>query len=581
MTQSYSKELLPLAKAILRSLPGQTSNAVLSALDGCHDDMLQIKVDPHKFTDTEAFAVDYQAVSLLSKWDGWSFDLDPAEEALKVFFAGEERNKQINLNGYDRNWSSRFREPRALGTRYEAIISIAKRKMLALLGDFSWDLIYPLLGFSGGASTRLPRRSGDPAFKFTGKPEVTQKARLLAICDIWSCPLWREYMLEHHGSDPELWVTVVGGSRLDLVDKNAKTKRVINIEPDMNMRFQKGIGRYFRKCLRRVGINLNDQTRNQMLAYLGSITGEIATLDLENASGSICQRIVWDLFSRDWAEAMDLVRCSGCYIDGPKGTKIWHEFSMWSSMGNGYTFEMESLIFWAICSAVAEAHGEVDRRLSVYGDDIIVPTSLAEPVISVLGYCGFRTNEKKTFYYGAFRESCGKHYFNGVDVTPIYWKAMEGTTLDGCLIANSYAEWADKHQGVASNKVFNYLTQKASKLHGPKPDMIPDGFGLKAGIITHWDNARPWTTSNLSSRPLAYVFDVLRFIPEDVETPELGRYMAVLESPVDSVEPNPYERKLARKGKMRSVRMRDPAWVDPERSGFLYLTPETHRMLCR
>jgi hypothetical protein len=575
MAQPSAQQLLPLGKAILRSLQSPVAQRVLDALEGDHDSMLNISVSPHGYTSADVFGRDYMAVSLLSKWDGWKLSVDPETKAMSVFMEGEARNREINRNGYDPRWSSVYTEGRALGTRYEAICQIAKRIISDVLPPFSWDLIYPLVGFSGGASTRLPRRFGDPSFKYQGKPETTQKCKILAICDIWSSPLWREAMQSEHGNDPDDWVVVVGGSRLDLVEKNAKTKRVINIEPDMNMRWQKGIGRYFRRALRKVGVNLNSQALNQYLAYIGSIDGTLATIDLENASGSISQRVVWDHFPTDWAEAMDLVRCSGCYL--PDGT--WHQFEMWSSMGNGFTFELESLLFWALAKATRIAYGELDKRLSVYGDDIVVPTSLAEPLIGVLGYCGFRTNVQKTFYYGAFRESCGKHYFLGEDVTPVYWKRLDATTLDGCLIANSYVEWATRFPSVASNDLYNYLVAKAARLHGPKPGLVPDGYGLKSGIIATWDNARPWTTSNLCSRPLAYVFTTLSFTAMESEQPEYGRYLSCLETPPDTLEPSPYERKLARKGKMRAKRTYDPAWIDPVRTGSLYVTRKTQRLL--
>jgi hypothetical protein len=91
------------------------------------------------------------------------------------------------------------------------------------------------------------------------------------------------------------------------------------------------------------------------------------------------------------------------------------EYEKISSMGNGATFELETAIFWAISSSVA-------GDSVVYGDDIIVPTEHAPEVIELLEFCGFKCNPKKTFVSGPFRESCGGHYFQGVDVTPPYFR---------------------------------------------------------------------------------------------------------------------------------------------------------------
>jgi hypothetical protein len=95
-------------------------------------------------------------------------------------------------------------------------------------------------------------------------------------------------------------------------------------------------------------------------------------------------------------------------------------------MGNGFTFELESLIFWALTRATFEASvikDRGDRRLcAVYGDDIICPQEMAWYLTTVLNYCGFSVNLDKSFYEGNFFESCGKHFFYGVDVTPVYQK---------------------------------------------------------------------------------------------------------------------------------------------------------------
>jgi len=98
----------------------------------------------------------------------------------------------------------------------------------------------------------------------------------------------------------------------------------------------------------------------------------------------------------------------------------WHVLEKFSSMGNGYTFELETVIFSAITAAVHEmVTGEaakLHQNVFVYGDDIICKTDVSLDVIAALRWFGFSLNERKSFVSGPFRESCGGDYFNGVPV---------------------------------------------------------------------------------------------------------------------------------------------------------------------
>ena len=181
------------------------------------------------------------------------------------------------------------------------------------------------------------------------------------------------------------------------------------------MFFQKGIGGTMRERLRRIGINLNDQSLNQRLALKGSITGELATIDLSSASDSVSLGLVDFLIPEDWREAIGVTRSHFCQLPGGSFACL----KKVSSMGNGFTFELESLIFYALAKAVYPT-GKTGRDISVYGDDIIVPTAGVGQLVDLLKFCGFSTNVEKSFWSGPFRESCGKHYFRGHEVTPLY-----------------------------------------------------------------------------------------------------------------------------------------------------------------
>jgi hypothetical protein len=254
--------------------------------------------------------------------------------------------------------------------------------------------------------------------------------------------------------------------KLVCVPKNAKTDRTIMVEPLLNSFFQKGIGSYMRsRLLHYADLNLQDQTRNQLLAKAGSIDGHLATVDLSSASDTVSYELVAQLLPDDWFELLSSLRTG--YIVAPQffGSKQF-EIEMFSTMGNAFTFELESLIFWALTREVC-AHLHVSsQEVSVYGDDIICPTEVYPFLTEVLTYCGFIVNTDKSYSTGNFRESCGKDYLHGFDIRPFYVKSRISDrnlySIHNFLIRNLEFELA--------NFVKGYVNQ-AEILYGP------DGYG--------------------------------------------------------------------------------------------------------
>jgi hypothetical protein len=223
---------------------------------------------------------------------------------------------------------------------------------------------------------------------------------------------------------------VVRGCRVTTVPKSAKTERTIAIEPTANQFLQGGIGNYIRRRLKRTGIDLNDQTHNQNGAR-DALIRQFATVDLKAASDTVSRELVYELLPFDWARTMDCLR-SKEYLS-PKGE--WHTFEKFSTMGNGFTFELETLIFWALSKAVLEIEGLTEQVL-VYGDDIVIHEAAVPLLKEVFAFCGFTINTEKTHFASAFRESCGKHYFMGFDVTPIYQKEVPDVLEEVYRLAN-------------------------------------------------------------------------------------------------------------------------------------------------
>lgn len=449
------------------------------------------------------FMADYQAYSLLRKSRVSYFGMEPpseeqlVSEAVSGFLMVEKRCAYFNRVGYIPGTapSSDMLVP-------EVVFQTARQKIKGLLGVFDLDEFATHIDFSSGASTRLRKADAAIPVKFTGKPHVTRQCALLAVSLMWHFEPWRLYCQERFGreSDPTTWVTVVEGSEYFTVPKTATSLRGAAKEPELNMLCQKGIGSMIRRRLKRVRIDLDDQTRNQYLAGCGSRTGSLATIDLESASDSVSLRLVQDLLPPEWYRFIEMTRSEKILL--PDGRL--HTLEKVSSMGNGFTFELESLIFWALSAAVVDLSMVEDRRIGVYGDDIIVHHSCAPDLVNVLAYCGFSCNNEKTWISGPFRESCGSHFFNGVDVTPFYIKEDLDELGNRYHLVNQLNEWMYRYQLVRSTCVefHNYVVRQC--LRRQDVVYVPPHMDSKTGIYPPSASHVPGLVFSLKSSGYIY-----------------------------------------------------------------------------
>lgn len=217
-----------------------------------------------------------------------------------------------------------------------------------------------------------------------------------------------------------------------LVPKTMKGPRVIVEEPCHMQYIQQGVLHVMSEVLReRRFRHLYDafawdsQEPNRDLARFGSISGAYATIDLSEAS----DRVSLDLASLLLDSAPYLrsvvLACRSESVRLPDG-KI-HRLSKFASMGSSLCFPIESMVFFVIASiAQAESHAVAPSvlrktlkygRLRVYGDDIIVPETVAQSALYWLETYGLKVNVEKTFTSGLFRESCGSDWYQGYDVS--------------------------------------------------------------------------------------------------------------------------------------------------------------------
>lgn len=236
----------------------------------------------------------------------------------------------------------------------------------------------------------------------------------------------------------------VRGNRFTTVPKDASKDRGICIEPTANIFLQLGVGDVLKHRIRRAGVDLlHAQPVHQLMACWASRTGSHATIDLSSASDTVAMSLVKYLLPHDWFELLSTLRSPFTFLQGK-----WVRLEKFSSMGNGYTFELETLIFASLAHACGAGDFGID--FTVFGDDIIVPTGVASDLLALLGYCGFVPNKNKTFTAGYFRESCGGDYFNGFPVRAHNLEREPSSPEEWISLANGLARLGRRDLGRAS-----------------------------------------------------------------------------------------------------------------------------------
>lgn len=385
--------------------------------------------------------------------------LDPEQTAIKKFIAAERRCRRVNLRFANSNrFYKRFH-------RYEPYLNAARRWIRWVIGEEPpLPKIYSMCDFGPGAAIGCNGDATSLARKLLAERwTVTRSAVPYALGALWANAQVREWLLSQlhpekavYTVDPSLFkamvlskLELVEHNNISMVHKDAESMRAIASEPSLNGFLQKGAGEFIAACLRQCGQDLRNQLRNQLKARAGSIftVAEIpyVTLDLSSASDMLALLVCKLLLPPAWFEFLIQLRVqNGRFKDGREIS-----YSKMSSMGNGFTFPLETLIFSSICHAAAVVSGQ-KPDFSVYGDDIIVRQDLALIVVELLNLVGFKVNRKKSYFHGPFRESCGADWMEGVDVRPIVLDkplssleelfSIHNATLRNPLVASIFTE---------------------------------------------------------------------------------------------------------------------------------------------
>lgn len=269
--------------------------------------------------------------------------------------------------------------------------------------------------------------------------------------------------------------SIVSGSRCSFVPKTSRTSRMICVEPLLNSYYQLGLATILEDRMREFfGINLSTQPLvNHQLARRGSVDGSLATIDLSSASDSISLGLCEWLLPEWFFETLLQLRSRTTDINGSPVALY-----MMSTMGNGFTFPLQTIIFSSVlkaCASVFSASG--CGTWSCFGDDLICHSSIYDRVVHYLGKLGFTINASKSFHEGPFRESCGADWFYGQPVRPVYIRKLDGPH-DILVAINQLNEWS-AYTGITLCNTVSYLL---SRLPGKFKSPVPFAENMDSGI---------------------------------------------------------------------------------------------------
>jgi hypothetical protein len=367
--------------------------------------------------------------------------------------------------------------------------------------------------------------------------------------------------------DEELDVLEPGSEmpvRVITVPKTLKTPRIIAVEPAAMQYAQQSLLRAILDSFREDGflsrvIGFDDQDPNREMARSGSLSGDLATLDLSEASDRVSNQHVLALFEGypHLSAAIQATRSRKADVPGHGVLRL----AKYASMGSALCFPVEAMVFLTVIFLGIErelsaplSRKELIRLFSeqvrVFGDDLIVPRDYVLSVCDALSDFGHKVNVSKSYWTGRFRESCGREYYDGQDVSIVKVRQCFPTRrqdASGVIAAVEFrnqAYWAGLWQ--TARWMDNYIRD----------------------LIHHFPNVAP--TSPLLGREsaLGYEFETLN---PNTHSPLTKGYFVRAKAPLDHLEgPGALLKCLVRNGESRFALSVEP------RQSVLPNADETH-----
>lgn len=448
----------------------------------------QLRCEPTDYQDAEAYFRDAMCVNLFRKCKLPS-GVDTEKAAKADFIVSEHQCARTNAwftNDFDH----------LVDDERDAVFEILRvwrKDVRWVLGALPMEVDFL---FSQGATLNDRGKLTTAPDKMSGRPSIYSDS-LDVIKPFWHQTSWARSLEKErpYCMEPE----VKPGNRFFTVPKDGKTDRGCAVEASLNVSAQLGVARVMRRRLRRLSIDIEHaQDKHRLLARRASRDGSLATIDMSRASDTVARLLVKAVLPGDWYDLLNALRAKHTMCDGKR---LYLE--KFSSMGNGFTFELETLLFASLARSVCRLMGEDPNAVSAFGDDLIVPGRASENVLWALRMFGFTPNPTKTFAKGPFRESCGGDYFDGVPVRAHFLKELPNEPQHWMALANGI-----RRVGLASGSpgsrwdwllpawlaVLDAIPSDLRRLRGP----------VELGDIVVHDVESAWSLSNSRSHVRAY-----------------------------------------------------------------------------
>jgi hypothetical protein len=331
--------------------------------------------------------------------------------------------------------------PEPMSRRVSLVIHLSAEICHRILGEFSFDEWFDSCSFGKRAAYKLPRRNAYLDERvYTSSGTALQKAAYNA-CLSRDVHLLRAVRSEKRSRQ------TVDRIRATSVPKSFKSARIIAPDTILGGFLSRGIGNVIRRKLEEeTHIDLaKQQERHRRWAQKASVTGHYATIDMSKASDSFTWRHIECIVPKSWHHALSCVRVPTVEV----GNDLI-PLTSYMLMGSGHTFPLQTLLFYTLAEATRSLLN-CRGRVSVYGDDIMIPVAMSSQFIVVMSELGFTINSEKSFYdspdpdrpsHTFFRESCGGDYKGGIDVRP-YMPECD-LQSDGNVPSNVYIAWCHK-----------------------------------------------------------------------------------------------------------------------------------------
>ena len=307
------------------------------------------------------------------------------------------------------------------------VLTNAKALNECILGEYEAEEHKSKCRFGSRAAYGLPRQDAY-LFNRIGRLSATQRQ-----VDRWG--LWlaedeqlraemKDLVIQGRSNKIEPLITLTEKLNLTVVPKTFKAGRTIVPDTILGGYISNGFGRMIADRLRvNAGLDIRrKQEEHKRIAQAASRTSHLTTADMSKASDNISWPLLQRILPADWLSVVDddRVFCvSFCGYDVQVKSPLL--------MGKGYTFPLQTLVFYSLLMSIADQLGIGHKYISVYGDDLIYPTAMHKYVLAVFPQLGLKINVDKTFadkspkqsaHKGVFRESCGGDYLNGMDIRP-------------------------------------------------------------------------------------------------------------------------------------------------------------------